>query len=327
MNEPTRIMTARFALLASALLLGSLGAAQAQDLPKATLVLNWFPEPEAGGFYAAVADGLYKAKGLDLTILPGGPSVNGTSLMAAGRVQFAELDAAAVLFARDQGIPALGVFATFQTFPQGLMYHSEKPLKSFADLAGRQVAVSPGAQYWEYIVSKYKLDGKVQVVNYNGQLADWLRDKNRVTQNYVTSEPFFARKSGAAPRSLLIADSGYNPYGNLVSTTESYLKDNPKLVKAFVEATQEGWKRYLATPAKYDAVMIAANKDLTPDYLAFSAKAQKPLIATGDALKYGLGYMSADRWNTLLGQMTDLKLFKTKLEASAAFDMSQFPKK
>ena len=247
--------------------------------------------------------------------------------MAAGRVQFAVMDAASLLFARDQGIPAVGIFAVFQTFPQGLMYHAEKPLKSFADLAGRQVAISPGAQYWEYLVAKYKLGGKVQVVNYNGQLADWLRDPNRVTQNYVTSEPFFAAKSGAKPKSLLIADSGYNPYGNLVSTTESYLKDNPKLVRAFMEATQEGWKRYVAAPAKYDAAMIAANKDLAPDYLAFSAKTQRGLIRTGDALKYGLGYMSAERWNTLYGQMNDLKLFKTSLDVTKAYDMSQFPKK
>ena len=52
----------------SALLLAAASLAGAQDLPKATLVLNWFPEPEAGGFYAAVADGLYKARGLDLMI-------------------------------------------------------------------------------------------------------------------------------------------------------------------------------------------------------------------------------------------------------------------
>ena len=311
----------------SALLLAAASVAGAQAMPKATLVLNWFAEPEAGGFFAAVADGLYKAKGLDLTIQPGGPSVNGTSLMAAGRVQFAELDAASVLFARDQGIPAVGVFATFQTFPQGLMYHAEKPLSGFADLAGRQVAISPGAQYWEYILAKYKLDGKVQVINYNGQLAGWLRDPSQVTQNYVTSEPFFAEKSGAKPKSLLIADSGYNPYGNLVTVTEAYLKDNPKMVRAFIEASQEGWTRYLANPSKYDAVMIAANKDLTPEYLAFSAGAQKPLIMTGDAVKNGLGYMSKERWDTLLGQMNGLKLFKTKLVAAQAWDMSQFPKK
>ena len=158
-------------------------------------------------------------------------------------------------------------------------------------------------------------------------MADWLRDTSRVSQNYVTSEPFFAIKAGAKPRSLLVATTGFNPYADLVSVTETYIKENPKAVKAFIEASQEGWRRYNNNPAKYNAVMIAANKDLTPDFLAFSAKAQKPLIQGGDAAKYGIGYMSAARWNTLVKQMSQLNLFKTTLNPADAYDMSMFPKK
>lgn len=306
---------------------GTFGTVSAQTLPKVSMVLNWFPEPEAGGFYAAVKDGLYKARGIDLEIVPGGPSVNGQALLAAGRVQFATLDSGSVMFARNEGIPVVGIFTTFQTFPQGLMYHSDKPLRSFKDLEGRTIAISPGAAYWEFIEKKYNLAGKVQVVNYNGQLADWLRDTGRVTQNYVTSEPFYAKKAGAKPGTLLIASSGFNPYGNLMAVTQDYLKANPKIVQAFIEASQEGWKRYLATPAKYNDVMMAANKDLTPDYLAYSAATEKPLIMGGDAAKYGIGYMSEARWNTIYGQFKDLKLLKVKMDPKSLYSLDHFPKK
>lgn len=301
--------------------------ASAQTLTKVSMVLNWFPEPEAGGFYAALKDGLYKAKGLDLEIIPGGPSVNGTVLIASGRVQFATLDGGSVLFARDQGIPVVGIFATFQTFPQGLMSHDENAVKSFADLKGRAVAISPGAGYWQFIEKKYNLAGKVQIVNYNGQLASWLNDPKAITQNYVTSEPFYAQEGGAKPHTLLVANSGFNPYGNLMATTEAYMKANPGVVKAYIEASQEGWKRYLANPSKYNDVMMAANKDLTPKYLAYAAATEKPLIAGGDAVKYGIGYMTPPRWATLLGQFNDLKLLKTTLDVKSLYSLDAFPAK
>ena len=202
-------MNKKVLLTALAVVTAFMGAASGQTLTKVSMVLNWFPEPEAGGFYAALKDGLYKAKGLDLEIVPGGPSVNGTALMASGRVQFATLDGGSLLFARDQGIPAVGIFATFQTFPQGLMSHAENPIKTFNDLKGRAVAISPGAGYWLYIEKKYNLAGKVQIINYNGQLASWLHDPKAVTQNYVTSEPFFAQEGGAKPYTLLVANSGF----------------------------------------------------------------------------------------------------------------------
>ena len=323
------LKTAAFTLGLSALLctLGTQTDAQSGAMTKVSMVLNWFPEPEAGGFYAAVKDGLYKAKGLDLTIVSGGPGVAGQALLVSNRVQFATMDSPTVLLGRDQGIPLVGIFSTFQTFPQGLMSHEEQAITSFGDLAGRTVAVSPGAAYWEYIEKKYNLAGKVQVLNYNGQLADWQRDKAKVTQNYITSEPYYAIKAGSRPKTLLIASSGFNPYGNLMTVTEDYLKNNPKTVQAFIEASQEGWKRYLASPTKYNDVMIEANKELTPEYMAYASAAEKQLIAGGDAGKYGIGYMSDARWKTILSQLSDLKLLKNTLNVKAAYSMTLFPKK
>ena len=79
------------------------------------------------------------------------------------------------------------------------MSHAANPVTTFEELAGRQVAVYPAATYWQYIEEKYNLSGQVQVLNYNGQLADWLLNDDRVTQVYATSEPYYAREQGADP--------------------------------------------------------------------------------------------------------------------------------
>ncbi|MDO8777288.1 MAG: ABC transporter substrate-binding protein, partial [Burkholderiaceae bacterium] len=59
--------------------------AQAQALEKFSYMTNWYAQAEHGGFYQAVATGIYKKYGLDVTIKMGGPQVNIMQLMAAGQ--------------------------------------------------------------------------------------------------------------------------------------------------------------------------------------------------------------------------------------------------
>ena len=75
-----------FALsIAGAAAIAFLAAAPAQAEDKFTYMTNWYAQAEHGGFYQAVAQGIYKKYGLDVTIKMGGPQVNITQMMAAGR--------------------------------------------------------------------------------------------------------------------------------------------------------------------------------------------------------------------------------------------------
>lgn len=315
-------------VLMAAGVLAFAGLAFAQT--KASMVLNWFPETGHAGYFAAQKDGLYKKAGLDLTIVPGGPNTpGGLSLLATGKAQFAMIGATEVFLAREQGIPVVAIFAPFQDNPQGLMYHAEQPIKGFPDLAGRTVAISPGAAYWQFIESKYNLKGKVQVINYNGQLADWANDPKRITQNYVTAEPYNADRLGLKNGTLLIAASGFNPYADIMVTTEDYIKSNPEAVKAFVEASKAGYEAFFASPKNYVSALESANKENTSDVVLWGADAIKKLMMTGDAMKGGLGTMTAERWNTLYKQLKDLKVLKadTNIDVSKVWTLDYLPKK
>ena len=61
-------------------------ASWAQD--KVTFMTSWYAQAEHGGFYQAVAEGLYRKEGLDVTIKMGGPQVNGMQLLLAGQADF-----------------------------------------------------------------------------------------------------------------------------------------------------------------------------------------------------------------------------------------------
>jgi NitT/TauT family transport system substrate-binding protein len=167
------------ASLAVAAVGGALVAHQtsAQSMTEVSFILNWFVEPPHGGYYAAMKDGLYEKAGLKVKLIPGGPDVAGQTLLAAGKVQFAESDPPAILNARAEGAPLVGVFATFQDSPQAFLYHKSNPVKSFADFKGRTVEVSPGAPYWDFIEAKYKLKDNYKRINYGGQVGPFVQDK------------------------------------------------------------------------------------------------------------------------------------------------------
>jgi NitT/TauT family transport system substrate-binding protein len=317
------------ALLSSVLLVGT-GAASSlaatrhashprrASLTNVTFVTNWYAEAEHGGFYAAKQLGIYRRMGLNVTIQPGGPQVQGVSLLAAGKVQFAMLNADQVLEARAQGLPIVALFATFQTAPQALMYHKGDGISSFKDLSGHTIYIYPGQPWWPYLIAKYHLTHYTWLTA-NGSIATFAANKNAVLQIYVTDEPYAAMQKGLKVGWLTIASSGFNIYQGLICTTESYLKAHPQVVKAFVQGSQLGWKAFLADPRKFAGAIEAANPQMTLGQIMYSATHEKPLILTGDALTHGIGWETAARYKQLEQQLLAVKFLKKPVNVDAAF--------
>src|SRR5215470_5722012 len=101
---------------------------------KVKLALNWVPEPEFGGIYAARDTGAFAKRGLYVDIAPGGAGTPTWQLVATGKVDYAVASADEVVIARSQGADVVTIFATYQTCPQGIMVHASRGLKSFDDL-------------------------------------------------------------------------------------------------------------------------------------------------------------------------------------------------
>ena len=132
------------------------GAARAAD--KVTFGLDWVAEPEYGGYYQALATGIYKKYGLDVSILEGGPSVNNAQLLVAGHLTFdITSNSFLALNFTQEGIPFLAIAAGFQKDPDVLIAHPGVGDDSFADLKGKPIAVSSDtrASWWNYLKAKY----------------------------------------------------------------------------------------------------------------------------------------------------------------------------
>ena len=271
---------------------------------KIRLALNWKPDPQFGGFYAAP----YPAHGLDVEILPGGAGTPTIQMIGAGSTEFGVVSADELVVARSQGNDVVALFAVFQNNPQGIMVHAARKLASLADLfkAGGTVALQRGLPYARLLEKKYGFE-KVKIVpSPGGDISAFLADKNFAQQCFIMSEPLMAKHQGADVQVFPVSDAGYNPYTTVLSTSGDFLRKDPVRTKAMVAAVREGWRAYLDNPQPTNQRMNQLNPSMAPDTFAEVAEAQKPLIETDETRRNGLGAMTGNRWETLIAQLKGL---------------------
>jgi NitT/TauT family transport system substrate-binding protein len=279
---------------------------------KVTLALNWVPEPEFGGFYAAREAGDYKQRGLDVEILGGGAGSPVLQMVATGRADFGTVGADELVMGRTRGTDVVAVFASFQTSPQGIMTHSERGFTTLGDVFhGGTLAIETGLPYAAFLKKKFTWEG-VKVVPYDGGVARFLTDPTFAQQCFVTSEPLAAKRKGTTPKVFLVADAGYNPYATVIVTSRKLLREKPALVRAFAQASQAGWRRYVDDPAATNATLTRLNPSMDAASMNDAALAQKPLVETAATKAHGLGSMERARWDILADQLLDLKLIDAK---------------
>lgn len=311
----------RTALAAVAALALSAGA-QAQE--KLTYMTNWYAQAEHGGFYQAVATGIYKKYGLDVTIKMGGPQVNILQLMAAGQADCimgsSDLQ---MMIARAGGLPVVTLAATFQKDPQVFIAHEQ--VKSFEDMKDKTILIAPSAQrgYWLWMKNKYGFQDS-QMRPYTFNIQPFVADKNTVQQGYLTSEPFAVQKAGVKANTFLFADHGWPSYSSTISCMDETVKSRGKVVAAFVKGTMEGWKSYLADPAPANALIKKDNPNMTDEQLAYSVSKLKEMqiVTGGEAGKVGIGMMNEARIKQNYDFLVSNKLIEAeKLKVADAFKL------
>lgn len=308
--------------LLSAVGLGLCGAAFAQE--KLTYMTNWYAQAEHGGFYQAVATGLYKKYGLDVTIKMGGPQVNVLQLLAAGQADcIMGSSDMQMMVARAGGLPVVTLAAVFQKDPQVFIAHEQ--VKSFEEMKDKTILIAPSAQrgYWLWLKTKYGLQDS-QTRPYTFNIQPFVADKNTVQQGYLTSEPFAVQKAGVKANTFLFADHGWTSYATTISCMEDTVKNRPKAIEGFVKATMEGWKSFLADPAPAAALIKKDNPNMTDEQIAYSVGKLKEMgmITGGDAKSNGIGTINEARVKQNYAFLVDNKLIEGgKLKVEAAFKL------
>lgn len=274
------------------------------------LALNWFPEAEHGGYYAALKHGYFEEAGFDVTIIPGGPGVPVIQNVATGRVQFGISNADQILVGRAREADVVAVFAPLQTSPRCIMVHEASGIEKFEDLKNLTLAINENSTFGAILKQQVSLEG-CRIVPYPGNVTQFLLNEDFAQQGYVFSEPFVAKQEGGDPHNLMAKDIGFNPYTSVLITHGNTIKESPDLVRDFTAAVARGWQTYLESPDDTNAHINAENPEMSLEILAFGATELQQLCQPPEGASHG--DMTLERWQN----MTDKLLGCGKLEADS----------
>jgi len=276
-------------------------------LTKVRVQLNWFPEPEFGGLYAAHQLNLFRQAGLDVRLIKGGPSVPGSQMVAQGTVEFAVIAGPQLVTLRAQGGGATAVFATFQKYPRAIIVHDPSPYYTLEQLwkSGAKIMGNSGLAFMQWLEHCY---GKPRAtfVPYSGSMAPFIADRAQAMQCFATAEPLQLEIQGIATRTFLIADTNYNPYAGVIAVNDRFLKQHPELVSRFVIALRKGWRHYLDSPARTNQLLGQLNTDMTGPLMEQAAGVLPGFLESETTRRQALGWMEAQRWETLTNKMVEL---------------------
>lgn len=293
---------------------------------KVTLVLNWYPEAEHGGYYAALVHGIFEKYDLNVEIRPGGKTTIVPQELTLGRIQFGIGNADDVLMARQQKAALTALMAPLQDGPRCIMVREDSGIATFADLKNITLQIDPARPYVPFMKKQGLLAENVKTVPYFGTVAQLVADPRTAQQAYSFSEPFMAEQQGVKVRNLMMSEIGYNPYASVLIATEDYIRSHPDITKRMVKACIEGWAKYLEDGRETNAYILKQNREgITAEALTYGVEKLKSLCLPAGFEATRLGTMTAERWETLTKQLTELELISNSVKSEQAYTLEFLP--
>ncbi|MDZ4394120.1 ABC transporter substrate-binding protein [Cypionkella sp.] len=271
-------------LLTSALFLAFAGSAQAAD--DVTLQLKWVTQGQFAGYYVAAAKGYYEEEGLNVTILPGGPDVAPTQVIAGGGADVVIDWMPSALAAREKGLALVNIAQPFKSSGMMLTCLKESGVATPADFADKTLGVWFGGNEYPFLNWMNKLAlktdgsaGGVTVLKQGFNVDPLLQKQAACISTMTYNEYWQVIDAGVKPEDLVTfkyEDEGVATLEDGLYVMEDKLADpafEDKMVR-FVRASMKGWK-YAEANAD-EAAQIVIDNDATG---AQTIEHQKRMVA------------------------------------------------
>src|SRR5436305_13321177 len=127
----------------------------ARAATKVRMLTNWFAEAEHGGFYQALATGLYEKAGLEVELRQGNAQLNGMQLLLGGEIDIVMSYDITILNALEKGAPIKAFFTSFQFDLIGLM--TQPDVTSLDELKVRKIYFGANgySSYWPSLKRRF----------------------------------------------------------------------------------------------------------------------------------------------------------------------------
>ena len=288
-----------------------------------SLALDWFPNSNHAGFYAALERGYYADEGLEVDIyVPANPE-DVLKTVGAGRDDFGVSYQAEVLLARGEGVPVKSVAAMVQHPLNSIMTLTASGIERPGQLKGKKVGVT-GIPFEEALFqAMLEYEGltidDVTVVNVGYDLGPSLigGKVDAIVGAYWTHESILLEMQGYPITIMRMEEWGVPDFYELVLVaSEDMIANHPDTVRRFVRATARGYADAIADPQAAVDILVEANPETDKALETEGIGLLAPLWAEGSA---GFGSQTAERWESLVQWMKDSGLLAEDVDARQAF--------
>jgi NitT/TauT family transport system substrate-binding protein len=287
-------------------------AASALAQTPVTFQLNWTAGGPSAGFAAAVGEGYYKAAGLDVTIVQGNGSGNTAQLVAGGRAQLAYADAVAVSQLIAKGAPMKVVSTIYQSNPNEVSALKKTGIKSLKDLAGKKVAIPSGSSQATMLPLLLKAnnlkEADLTLMNMPpaSMVPALLQGQVDAVLGSIDSYQIQLEAQNAELDNFTFADHGVPTVSTSIFAADSFIKDNPDVLRKFIAASLKGWGFALDNPEKTVKHVKTVFPDVNEKLAAAELAAITPLFCSGGA--QFIGKAEDAHWTRTQELLAEVKL-------------------
>jgi NitT/TauT family transport system substrate-binding protein len=299
------------ALIAASCALG-LWSSTATAQTAVTFQLNWTAGGANAGFAAALGEGFYKAAGLDVTLVQGNGSGNTAQLVASGRAQLAYADAVAVSQMIAKSAPMKVVSTIYQSNPNEVSALTKSGIKSIGDLKGKKVGVPAGSSQTTMLSLLLKANGlkesDMMMINMPvaAMVPSLLQGQVDAILGSMDAYQIQLEQQGATLDNYRFADYGVPTVSTSIFASDTFIKDNPDVLKRFIAASLKGWSFALDNPEKTVKDLKTVFPDVNEKLAAAELAAITPLFCSGGA-KF-IGKAEDAHWTKTQALLTEVKL-------------------
>lgn len=299
-----------------------------KKLKKVTVVLDWTPNTNHTGLYAAKDQGYFKEQGLDVEIIQPGDT-GADQLVASGKADFGVSYQEGITQARVQGVPLVSIAAVIQHNTSGFASPVAKNIKTPKDFEGKTYGG------WGSPVEKAVIDSLMKTENADVKKVDIINAGDADFFTMVKKDVDFAwiyygwtgveaELRGEKLNMIYLTDYSkkLDYYTPVLATNEKMIQNDPETVKAFVKAASQGYQYAIDQPDKAADILIKAAPDLDPKLVK---KSQQWLADKyqDDAKQWG--EQKLEVWENYANWMDDHGLLEGKFDPKKAFTNDFLP--
>ncbi len=300
-----------------------------EELRRITFMLDWVPNVNHTGIYAAQENGYFRESGLEVRIIQPG-EVNAVSAVVSGRADFGVGFQEEVTILRTEEVPVVSVAAMLQTNTSGFAVRADEGIDAPADFEGLSYATFQ-SQFEEPTLNSLVrcAGGDPTTINFVPAGTDLLamlqQKKADIAWIFYGTQGFQAQRIGLDIEYFPLneyTDCIPDYYTPVIIASEEMLEDDPELVRSFLAALSRGHQFVMNNPEEAATILSEAVAELNAGQL------QKSVPWLSERMKMDApqwGHQERSVWEEYMQWMIDVGVLDSPIDVDAAFTNAYLP--